>query len=189
MHENTATLSQQDLEFIGELKEIGALEKIQPDFFDQSKGIILICCGDGDRSGEIIHFHEKLMAAQRTKPRVHLLSLNGGSLLVPACSPFIGLDEIPYDKLYRLQVAGAKKLKGMDTVVNHGHFPCGMASLINLDIRQVFELHKEADLQLQRDFPGFQIVSFMHIDYGEYMHSYHVSGLKWREFCQKHPRP
>jgi len=57
-------LSEEDIKILRSLRDFGVLTDINPSLINQSSGICIIPCGDGDRFSDIYHWHEELMAKQ-----------------------------------------------------------------------------------------------------------------------------
>ena len=86
-------------------------------------GAILITCGDRDR------FTGHLSGCQSIIP-VHILSLNGGALLLGD-----GIDDVRKQVLFE-DCVEAMRLKGICFVFNLSHFLCGKATELGIGLRE-----------------------------------------------------
>ena len=108
----------QELINAGLLTEINAAE-IQA---SAPEGAVLITCGDRDRVTGL------LSGCQRIIP-VHVLSLNGGALLLSD-----GIDATRQQVLLE-ECVEAMFLKNLRFVFNLSHFPCGKGEALGIDLR------------------------------------------------------
>lgn len=162
----------------------GVLRRIEDHLLDQSEGAILVCCGDADRAFEKVTFHARTQLGYREEPRIHLVAVNGGPLGIPHHSPVNSAGETPGADAYLLrQIRGARRLKGIDTVVLCAHAPCGMADLAGLNMFQTVELLVAAKLRVREEHPDGRVASFLHVDHGSgVMRTYFVSREDWERW-------
>ena len=102
----------------------------------RKNGIILIACGDCDKSDELIEYERSLFLKSEKQPRIHLLMLNGGALLLHPDSPLNTNLSSSQTLLFHLK--NSSQLKGIDDVVLYGHHECGAAALSRLQPRETF---------------------------------------------------
>lgn len=168
-----------DQELVRELREFGVLQDVEGHRLDQSNGIILVSCSDGDQMPDIWQYQNGIMQSQRTSPRIQPLNLNGGALLIPEESPLN--KEVHEDLVYLKHIREAMGMKGMYTVVLYAHGPCGAAGLAGLTLIEVLGLLKQAGRRVREAFPNAQVVCFFHADKGGTKRTYFVSA-KWFEW-------
>ena len=178
-------LTQADQELVRDLREAGVLQNVDGHRLDQSNGIILVCCADGDQMPDIWQFQNGIMQGQRQTSRIHTLSLNGGALLIPEGSPLNA--EAHEDIVLLKHIHEAIILKGIHTIALYAHGPCGAAGLAGLTLVEVIGLLKQAGKRVREAFPSAQVVCFFHADKGETKRTYFASA-KWFEWLAN-PRP
>lgn len=169
-------LSQEDLKLIVLLKAEGVLVPVNPDKIKLEQGVILTSCSDGDQMPDIFTYHLNMSLGQGLQPRIHLVALNGGGLLIPTQSQLV--QDHHEDVILLKHIADACKLKGINTVLLYAHAPCGAAGLAGLTLEQVFGLHVQA-VKLLRALPDLQVISLFHIDDGRYKRSWFFNTAKW----------
>lgn len=172
-------LAPADQDLVRELREAGVFQDVEGHRLDQSNGIILACCADGDQMPDIWQFQNGIMQGQRQTSRIHTLSLNGGALLIPEGSPLNR--EAHEDVVYLKHIREAIELKDIHTVALYTHGPCGAAGLANLTLIDTINLLKQAGQRIRDTFPGIQVACFFHADKGETKRTYFVSA-KWFEW-------
>ena len=103
----------------------GLLTELEPDRIRNiaPTGAVLITCGDRDR------FTGHLSGCQRIIP-VHILSLNGGALLLGD-----GIDE-RRKQIILEDCVEAMHLKNLCFVFNLSHHPCGKSTALGIDLRK-----------------------------------------------------
>jgi hypothetical protein len=172
-------LAPTDQELVRELREAGVLQDVDGHRLNQSNGIILVCCADGDQMPDIWQFQSGIMQRQRQTSRIHTLSLNGGALLIPEGSMLNA--EAHEDIVLLKHIHEAITLKGIHTIALYAHGPCGAAGLTGLTLIEVIGLLKQAGKRVREAFPGAQAVCFFHADKGETKRTYFVSA-RWFEW-------
>src|SRR4051812_5607791 len=78
------TASDADYRMIEALLKAGVFKKIQSGLIPNEQGTIIITCADGDRITDLLTHHWNICNGHHCH---HTLSLNGGPLLIPKCSP------------------------------------------------------------------------------------------------------
>lgn len=174
-------MSPEEIRFFERLREAGVLEDVNGNRPDASKGVILVTCADGDQMADIFNHTGNLT------PRLHTLSLNGGGLILPPESPantsFVcscERRETALGDIFMEQIATARRLKGIDLVALHVHFPCGIARAHEMAPQQLMELLVSAKDRLKREMKGIKVCAFIHIAWpDDRKRTYFVSREKW----------
>jgi len=174
-------LSQEDQQLFEELKKFGVLQHVDGHRLDQSQGVFIVMCSDGDQSPDIITFHSNLMNQQRDVPRLHLFADHGLALCLAPDSPL--------SRNYRGQnlfesIGDVPTLKGIKTGALYIHAPCAAATRAELNLLEQIRLVKAGKALILKQFPGLQIACFLHIDNGG-KHSYFIEGSLWREWLKR----
>lgn len=169
-----------DLELLKEFRNAGILEDVNPSKI-KGKGVILVCCSDGDQMHDIFTHQVRIIEVIKPGPRIHTIAMNGGALLLPRDSPLSA--ELHEDEVMLWHIAGARKLKDIHTVVLYAHAPCGAAGLANLTLLKVIELLIQAAKRLNTIYAQLQVIPMFHVDYdGKKKRSYFLSIQKWNEW-------
>lgn len=108
-----------------------------PSVGDRANGIILLACGDCDKFPELLEYERSLFLKHGQEPRIHLLALNGGGLLLSPRCPLNADCQTAQSLLS--QIKDSAVLKKITEVVIYGHHPCGAAGLANLSLEQSME--------------------------------------------------
>jgi len=175
-------LSLADLQIIRDLRAFGVLIDVDPGLINQSNGICIVPCADGDQIDDIYRYHRNIILIARETPRIHLLSAHGGALIIPPSSP---LNRNHRGENLLEDISSVPGLKDIHTVVSYAHAPCGICGLFNISILQQIAYLKEADAIIQKQLPHLQALSFFQADMGKNRkRTYFVSGTKWREWQQ-----
>lgn len=182
-------ITEKDREFIRQMKNLGVLAEVNPHRLDQSQGIIMVTCADGDQMPDIFQRQVQSCLVHRPAPRIHTLALNGGALLIPPHSPLCR--ERREDKVLLHHIQTARELKNIHTVALYAHLPCGAAEEMGLSAMTVFELLTAAKTHLKKVSDQLlKVACFCHIDYGnDYKQIHFVSRrfwLGWQEEVRKH---
>lgn len=169
-------LSQHDREFVRRLRDEGVLQDVADQRLDQVNGIILVTCGDGDETPELLQFVRERMRMRDLKPRIHQLSLNGGALLIPARSP---VNTDGDGKVMLKHVVKSNGIKGIRTVALYAHAPCAAAGEAGINLRGVIALLLEAKDEILRQ-ADLDVACFLHVDHGQdRRRTYYVSRTAW----------
>jgi hypothetical protein len=176
-------LSAKDLEFISELKEAEVFQPIKGHLIDQSKGVILVTCSDGDRFPEIFQHQVRLQADCRPDPRIHVLAWHGGALACATCSPVNRRKGA--HKVFLDQIKDAREWKNIDTVVLEAHGPCGAAGFFGVSLEQCLALQIGAKKNVRRLNKGIQVSCFFPVFDGEKQKTFFFSREKWEPWAQK----
>lgn len=124
-------------DYIEDLRSKGIISHIQNNPVNRDNGIILIACGDCDRFDELYEFEKSLFRKSGLNPRIHLLALNGGGLLVHPKSPLN--DDFSSSQTLLFHSKNSSPLKEIHEVVMYSHDPCGAAAGSQLSIRDSFK--------------------------------------------------
>jgi hypothetical protein len=170
-------LSEEDRRAYSKLREQHILGDVDSCKLDIVNGIILVTCSDGDQILDTLEHAQGLFRERSIKPRIHLIALNGGALLVSKKSPLVADDR--EDQIILKHVAKAQKLKGINTIALYTHAPCGAGTDAGLSLQQEIKLLFSAKGRIKEELPNFQVAFFCHIDRGDQKRTYHVSRNKW----------
>ena len=155
---------------------------VHPHLIDQSNGVIVVACSDGDQMPDVFKHHEKFCTHHREHARIHLFSLNGGAKLISENSPLRMHQE---DQVLLSHIRMARKSKQIETVILYAHAPCGAAYGKKLSFTDVLELLFQGKERVKREIPGIKVACFCHVDHGNnkkrtYFVSYEA-WLRWKE--------
>lgn len=160
--------------------QVGVLLDVHPHLIDQSNGVILVTCSDGDQMPDVFKHHEKFCTHHRENARIHLFSLNGGAKLISADSPLRMHQE---DEVLLSHIRMARELKKIETVVLYAHAPCGVAYGKKLSFTDVLELLFKGKERVKTEVPGVKVACFCHVDHGENRkRTYFVSYEAWQRW-------
>lgn len=148
---------------IRRLREAGVLLDIEGHRLDQSAGVVMVCCADGDQMHDVYMTQEEMQRKQRGDPRVHLLSWNGGALRLLPDSPTNRRPTTAGEFLDEVRDGAA--LKGISVIALYAHFPCGKVKDTRMEIQEVFAALIAAKQRLKREIPGVKVACFFHVDY------------------------
>jgi hypothetical protein len=172
-------LSSADRDLVTQLREAKVFQDVADNRLEQANGIILVACGDGDELPELLSFIQARMSSQELNPRIHLINLNGGALLIPKESP-VNSGEGDFIVSHVLEAA---QLKGISSVALYVHAPCGKARTQNLTLEQIIFLLFLAKQQIQTKAQALNIACFIHINKGDgNRRTYYVSRTGWEQF-------
>lgn len=160
-----------ELGFIEDLKQASIIKKIVGVDPRLKNGFIFCVCGDCDRFPESYRYQKNLIKSSGCGVRPHLISLNGGPLLIPEISP---LNVDGESRVMKRQIADSLKLKGLDVVLAMLHAPCGAAGVAQLSIEETFSLYLRAVKDLQRAHPEITIVTQCHLHKPEEASTYSI---------------
>jgi len=131
------TVTEQDLQFVAFLKEIGVLKDVTDTHIKMTKergGEIMCVCGDGQQFADI--YAHRVRKTGKIRPEnhlAHIAALNGGPLLLSKKSPL-------YDRAMEKSIIFAVLVNAIPNVALYGHIPCGMAYLEDITLLQNIEL-------------------------------------------------
>ncbi|MFZ6014982.1 MAG: hypothetical protein ACOYUZ_01340 [Patescibacteria group bacterium] len=170
-------LSNEDRRTYARMREQHILDDVDSCKLDISNGIILVTCSDGDQILDTLEHAQRLFHEQNIKPRIHVIALNGGGLLISDKSPLVASKR--EDLTILEHIAVAQKLKGINTVAIYTHAPCGAGTLAGLTLEQEIELLLSAKVRIKETIPDTNVSCFCHIDRGNGKRTYHVSRNRW----------
>ena len=172
-------LTGRDRKLFRHLQESGIFQAVDKHRIDQKDGVIIVPCADGDQMPDIFSHQIKLSVGAQPYPRIHPLSLNGGSLLIPYSSPLNKDDG--EDRILLKHIRQAKHMKGFNTVVLYAHAPCGAAKNYELNLVTMLDILAEAKDRIKKEIPRMKVPCFFHIDHGDSIkRTYFVSRKHWR---------
>lgn len=172
-------LSVEDSALVRELRRAGVLEDVEEHRLDQSNGIILITCSDGDQFFDIFAHQVKMQTDQRpTDPRIHVFGWHGGALACAVHSPVNKRKHA--DLVFLDQIRAAREMKNINTVALYAHAPCGAADGNNVSLLEAFDLQVRAKAKIKTLNQGIRVACFFHVDYGNGVkRTYFLSRPKW----------
>ncbi len=135
------------------------------------KGVIAVCCSDGDQLADKFKHQSTLCQAGLPYPRVHALALNGGALLLPPHSPLNSA--IQHHDVLVKQIEDAIRFKAISTIKLYSHWPCLAAASQGLSVLDCLELILQArTIVLRQRFAQgngnrVEVACMFHVDYGE----------------------
>ncbi|MFA6547818.1 MAG: hypothetical protein WCT11_02620 [Candidatus Magasanikbacteria bacterium] len=171
-------LTDEDKQFLHELREKNILEEVEPNSLSLSHGAIVLTCADGDQFYDYYSHISSITKGQIAKSRVHTFALNGGSILLSSAWP----DKEEAVVLKR-HINVAVDLKDIHTVILYAHAPCGAAAMCHLNIKTVIDYLMEAKSIIKNLRTDIKVICFMHVDWdGEKKRTYFISRDKWEKF-------
>lgn len=171
------TLSRYDLEVAEGLRKSNVLMDVKGHLLDQSKGIILISCADGDQFHDIFTQKAKLQG-HCEDPRIHTFCWNGGALRLAPNSPTNKHGRSICRDLLD-EIRDARALKAIDTIALYIHTPCGKARSHGLNLIQTVDLLMLAKTNIKKENQGIHVACFCHVDYGDKKRTYFISRDHW----------
>jgi hypothetical protein len=168
-------LSAEEIQYYQFLKGQGILLDIDRERVDQSKGAVVVFCGDANKSGDIHSFHAELMRFWRggLGPRAHLCARNGGALLIPNNSPIVRPGSTAgEDLLFEIQEA----LENLDigVVFILADVPCLKVHKHALQPPQVLDLITSAKGEIKRRVPKAKVLACLRISWSSRIHKTYV---------------
>lgn len=172
------TLTSDDREIYLYLRGKGLLKDVDAHRINLTDGAILVTCADGDQLPDIFGNFSEACLAHRATPRVHVLGLNGGALLLPRDTPLNTANR--EDLVLLSHIRTAIKLKNIRTVALYAHAPCGAAGLAKLSLLEVVNMLAKAKARVKEEIPESKVACFMHVDRGaeEGKRTYFISGAE-----------
>lgn len=177
-------LSAEELGLVRALREFGALEAIEGHKVPDSERVLICMCGDGHQAEDFLTHNGHCGCGSLVR---HLVAVNGGATRIRANG------EVETEYLLG-QIAGARELKQINTIILEAHAPCGMAIRDGLDVRGVFQallgakqIVREANQEANQKAV---VIAFFHIAYYDDLNevvrrTYFVNGKKMRAFFAK----
>lgn len=121
--------------------------------------VIMVICGDGDHVSDKFGYQEQLCRWKEETPRIHLIAMNGGALLIPGASPLCEDGAV-----MRRHIAKARVLKNINDVVLYVHAPCGVAREFGLGFEDIVGWLMAAKRRLKSEHPDIgRIFPFLHV--------------------------
>lgn len=108
------------------------IEVPKPHLIDLSNGAIVVPCADCDQMDHVYEQVRKLCTIQNLLPRIHMLTANGGAMVLSPDWP----DPAGQRKAETLkeEIIEAREMKDIFTVLLFCHAPCGKASKLNMTV-------------------------------------------------------
>ncbi len=166
------------------LKEEGFLLDVSMSPLKKTNGVIIVNCGDCDRSPELYKYQANLCrqaGREKGDERVHTITLNGGALLLHKHSPLNANHDSSRTLLYHIK--NTAPLKGINDVALYMHYNCGAGEMARLTPEQYFEwLAKGAD-HLGSMIPSLNIACkfHYHVDNERTFKTYYFDHKSWLE--------
>lgn len=161
------TLTEEDLKYIERLKEVEIFQNVDDHLLDQTNGLILVTCGDGDQMFDIFKYHVQMQNGHLSDPRIHLLAFNGGASRLSRNSP-TNRPGFLSDLTFMEGIHEAVALKGIRTIGLQIHGPCGKIARCGLTFKQSLPLLIEAKLRVKSEIANSIVACLCHIDYGNH---------------------
>lgn len=109
----------------------------EPHKMDLSNGCIVVSCADGDQIVHVVEQVAMMATVQSCKPRPHLLTAHGGALILsPEWPDDVGRDRA---KSLLLEIAEARELKGISTILLLSHAPCGKVVQTGMGVEETIK--------------------------------------------------
>lgn len=128
--------------YVNQLREQGILSHMRDnplrnDPLRLQNGLVMVACGDCDRFNELYVFEQSLFRKSDKEPRIQLLTLNGGGLLIHPKSPLNGDYSSSQTLVYHIK----KTIRDMQIsdVILYGHCFCATAEGFRMTAEQNFE--------------------------------------------------
>jgi len=172
-------LSANDHTLIQNLRAEGVLQNVQEHLLDQSNGVILVTCADGDRFDDIYRHQARMQSQVRRDTRIHPLTSHGGAL---ACAPGSPIHKRKLDSnVFLNQIADARDIKKINLIALYAHMPCAAARRAELDLPTALSLQIQAKNRVRVSNPGAEVHCFFHVDYeGAKKRTYFLSSDRWK---------
>ena len=150
-----------DYTLIASLREQGILLAVDGHQLEQTRGVVLVSCGDGDQFFDLFKTQSLLQICRPNFPRVHTLAWNGGALRLDHSIP-IGSDA----PMFLKEITDSCFLKDIGTVALYAHYPCGKAALAHMTLLDVLRSLIRAKLAVKtaRNNQG-SVACFFHVNY------------------------
>ncbi len=178
----TTGMTEADLAFFADAKKAGVIEKINADCIDVSEGLILFACGDCDRIDNLYSWIRKICRDKKITPRLHLLTLNGGGLLLPSESRINGSNE---DLVLIKHAKAAMEMEGIRSAVLSVHYPCEVAESAGLCLKSVCRYIALGKRRLKRDIRSIdKVYAGLHMDFGDAQKTYGVHTKEMTAFIR-----
>ncbi|MBI2050413.1 MAG: hypothetical protein HYT31_01230 [Parcubacteria group bacterium] len=156
-------LSENDVAIVRSLRDAGVLQDVESHRLDQSNGVILVTCPDGDHFVDIFSHQLRMQEGQCSDPRIHPLGWHGGAIRLVAGSP---ANKHPGEhQIFLEEIRDARGLKGINTVALYSHAQCGKASACGVDFLQLMMLHMQAKAAVKAMNSGISVACFLHVTY------------------------
>ncbi len=169
-----------DKVIVDSLLEHGVLASVASYLLDQSRGVIVLTCGDGDQSHDIFSYHVQLQEGRCNypHPRIHLCAWNGGALRINPASATNRTAPGAAD-IFLAEVLDASDLKDIPVVVTYCHVPCGKAYAARMNAKEVFEENIRAKKIIKSRKSGIKAACFVQVCREGKKRSYYLVRERW----------
>ncbi len=173
-------ISSVDTAIVGSLLEHNVLVSVDSYRLDQSQGVIVLTCGDGDQSHDIFSYHVQLQEGRCNypHPRIHLCAWNGGALRINPTSATNRTAPGAAD-IFLAEVLDASDLKAIPVVVTYCHIPCGKAYAAHMNAKEVLEENIQAKKIIKARKGGIKAACFVQVCREGKKRSYYLVRERW----------
>jgi hypothetical protein len=170
-----------DAVYIERMLEDKILVPMSSSAFPAEEGTLIIMCSDGDQHQNVMLRH---WAQSNGRPCHHPLALNGLPLMIAPSSKIACHGE---SAVVLEHACGACKIKGPQTAVIYGHWPCGIGFSNGLPIWEQLALYSDGKEALRSHLKehGFmpEVICGIHIHHGygkkHFKELYHFHRHQW----------
>ena len=148
-----AELSRQNWLIYGELKESKVLVDVEGHRLDQTQGVNLITCADGDQFPDIFLFHHQRLACTR----LQVFSLLGGALLIDPEFPLNKKLQEDRVLLHHLKLGSEKKK--IQTTVPYTHATCLAAMIAGYNLAKIIAGHMRSKQRIRAEVPPHHVIA------------------------------
>ena len=172
-------ISEIDQMFVDTLRGADVLQPVNGHNIDQSKGVILVACSDGNQLHDLFTTQVAIQKGQCADPMIHFLGGHGGALKLAPHSPIVKSSRTTDIDLID-EINEAHDMKQTSTVVLYTHVPCGKAYSIDLNFMQVISYQMAAKTRLRGLNPKLKLVCFTHVHHRDgRRRTYYISREAW----------
>ncbi len=157
----TAQVLEADYTLIASLREQDILLAVDGHRLEQTQGVILVSCGDGDQFVDLFVTQTGLQICRPHSPRVHTFAWNGGALRLDNT-----IDIGNVFSVFLQEILDACVLKDIGTVALYAHYPCGKAALAHMTLLDVLRslIRAKFAVKQARNNEG-SVACFFHVNY------------------------
>lgn len=170
-------LTETELQILKELKKQDVLQPLRGYQLDYRNGVIMVACADGDQMYDLFNTHASLCPSNPNHARIHLLTRNGGALML------LRNERLSCD--LSKEIATASDLKHIKATALYTHTPCGIADALDITIGRSLNRLVTAKQRIDESNLHLQVACFFHVDYGQgKKRSYYVSPERLDEWLK-----
>lgn len=175
------TISVGDAKIVTDLRKANVLQDVAGHLLDQSQGVILVTCSDGDHFYDIFSHQLEMQKGQCQDKRIHTLAWNGGAIRLTPNSPANRYSD--EHRIFLEEIRDARDLKGIHTVALNNHAQCGKAETCDIDFLRLMRLHMQAKAAIKAMNEGISVACFLHITHPDRRRrTYFVSRPDWDQW-------